>query len=332
MGDTPQNAGEGNEPASPFEQTQRILNNIIEQIRGLEWSECLAKLDKKNEADKIKIIGNDIKTEHAEEREAADREQIEAIEDVKAAERLQRNCEYVRGLCKLTIEHKRDNREAIKAAKKVLELLPKIERGDYRLWRELDHATYILLSELEANRGPSAKGRHPQPKTRKVPAETKQKYEGSKIMITAGTSKENWEAIRSEYDISKKDFGKKINFVSDPFKRNVIFRDVEHAFVLASRGFPKPAVILAGGVIEELLRLYLKHKKISLTSKNFVDYIKACEQRQLLKSGISKLSDSVREFRNLVHISKEETKRHTISKATAKGAVSSIFTIANDFQ
>ena len=69
MGDTPQNAGEGNEPASPFEQTQRILNNIIEQIRGLECSELLDKLDKKNKADKVKfIIGNDIKTEHAEER------------------------------------------------------------------------------------------------------------------------------------------------------------------------------------------------------------------------------------------------------------------------
>ena len=175
MGDTPQNAGEGNEPASPFEQTQRILNNIIEQIRGLEWSECLAKLDKKNETGKVKIIGNGIKTEHAEEREAADREQIEAIEDVKAAERLQRNCEYVRGLCKLTIKRKRDSPEAIEAAKKVLELLHKIERGDHSLWRELGDATYILLSELEANRGPSAKGRHPQPKTRKVPAEPEQK-------------------------------------------------------------------------------------------------------------------------------------------------------------
>jgi hypothetical protein len=164
------------------------------------------------------------------------------------------------------------------------------------------------------------------------PAETEQKGKGSKIMITARTSKENWEAIRNEYDISKKDFGKKINFVSDSFKRKIIFRDVEHAFVLASQGFPKPSLILAGGVIEELLRLYLEHKNIPVTSKNFVDYIKTCEQKGLLKSGISKLSDSVREFRNLVHLSREETNRHTISKATAKGAVSSIFTIANDFQ
>ena len=166
----------------------------------------------------------------------------------------------------------------------------------------------------------------------KKPGETWQKDERSKIMITAGTSKENWEAIRSEYDISKKDFGKKINFVSDPFKRNVIFRDVEHAFVLASHGFSKPALILAGGVIEELLRQYLEHKDIKPKNKRFVDYIKACENNDLLKRGASRLSDSIRDFRNLVHLENEKTKRHTVSKATAKGAVSSIFTIANDFQ
>ncbi len=163
-------------------------------------------------------------------------------------------------------------------------------------------------------------------------SETEHDAEGSVLMITSGTSRENWEAIRSEYDISKKEFGKKINFVSGQFTRNVIFRDVEQAFVLASHGFSKPAVVLAGGVIEELLKQYLRHKNIPVKSKNFVDYIEICQKGRLLKSGISKLSDSVREFRNLVHISREKTKRHTLSKATAKGAVSSIFTIANDFQ
>jgi hypothetical protein len=150
--------------------------------------------------------------------------------------------------------------------------------------------------------------------------------------VTVGSSKDNWEAIKSEYDISKIDFGKKINFVSDSFKRKVIFRDVEHAFVLASHGFPKSAIILAGGVIEELLRLYLKHKKIEPKDKTFSAYIKACEDNGLLKRGVSRLSDSIRDFRNLVHLENEETQRHTISKPTAKGAVASIFTIANDFK
>jgi len=161
---------------------------------------------------------------------------------------------------------------------------------------------------------------------------TEQKAEGTKIMITARTSKEIWEAIKSEYDICKKDFGKKINFVSDSFKRKIIFRDVEHAFVLASQGFSKPALILAGGVIEELLRLYLEHKNIKPLSNNFDGYIKTCEQKKLLKKGIFQLSDSLRHFRNLVHLDNEKTERHTLSTAAAKGAVSSIFTIANDFQ
>jgi len=90
-------------------------------------------------------------------------------------------------------------------------------------------------------------------------------------------------------------------------------------------------VILAGSVIEELLRLYLEHKNISPISDNFDGYIRTCEQNGLMKSGISRLSDAVRHFRNLVHLSQEKTKRYTISKATAKGAVSAIFTIANNF-
>lgn len=149
--------------------------------------------------------------------------------------------------------------------------------------------------------------------------------------LSATSSKGNWKAIENEYDETKRSFGKKINFVSDSHRRKIIFRDVEHSFVLAYLGFSKPAVILAGGVIEELLRLYLKHKNITPASNSFDVYIQTCEQKGLLKAGISRLSDSARHFRNLVHLSKEETKRHTISKSAAKGAVASIFTIANDF-
>jgi hypothetical protein len=140
-----------------------------------------------------------------------------------------------------------------------------------------------------------------------------------------------WDDIHNEYEIKKRVFGKSINFVTSKYTRVVIFRDIEQAHILASQGFPKPAVILVGGVIEELLRQYLEYKKISPISKDFAGYIKTCEQKGLLKKGISRLSDSVRHFRNLVHLAEEKTKKHTISKATAKGAVSSIFTIANDF-
>jgi hypothetical protein len=157
------------------------------------------------------------------------------------------------------------------------------------------------------------------------------KAKGGLLMATAEASKENWEKIKSEYDCGKTELAKKINFVKDAFKRKIILRDVEHAFVLASHGFAKPAVILAGGVIEELLKEFLEYKKVKPKSDRFIDYIKACEDNRLLKRGVSRLSDAIRDFRNLVHISGEKSKRHTITMATAKGAVSSIFSIANDF-
>lgn len=147
-------------------------------------------------------------------------------------------------------------------------------------------------------------------------------------------SKANWDAIERQFGVSKISFGIRINFVTDPFRRLIIFRDVGHAYALAAAGFSKPAVILAGSVIEELLRLYLEYKGITPLKplkKDFNGFIQTCVQNKLLKDSVSRLSDSVRGFRNLVHLSAEETKKHTISKATAIGAVSSIFTIANDF-
>jgi hypothetical protein len=144
------------------------------------------------------------------------------------------------------------------------------------------------------------------------------------------TSKEVWDEIYKDYEISKRSFAKKINFVTDKFKKTAIFRDIEHSYTLADLGYSKPAVILAGSVIEELLRLYLKHKQITPDRNNFDSYIKTCEDNGLIKSAIHRLTDSVRHFRNFVHLEKEKSQRTTISKATAKGAVSSIFTIAND--
>lgn len=141
-----------------------------------------------------------------------------------------------------------------------------------------------------------------------------------------------WEEIEKEYDVSKRAFAKKIRFVKDEFKRKVLFRDIEQAFLLAHHGFAKPSVILAGGVIEEMLRLYLADKGVALKNNNLDTYIKTCEEKGLLKAAIHKLADSIRQFRNIVHLEREITSKHSISKATAKGAVSSIFTIANDFE
>lgn len=140
-----------------------------------------------------------------------------------------------------------------------------------------------------------------------------------------------WNDIRHDFDVSKRTFGRKINFVTEIYKREVIFRDVEQAYILAKSGFYKPTVILAGTVIEEVLRLYLESKNVNPSKNTFEEYVKTCESNGLLKSGISRLSDSVSLFRNLVHLEKEKSPKYAISKATANGAISSIFTIANDF-
>lgn len=140
-----------------------------------------------------------------------------------------------------------------------------------------------------------------------------------------------WLEIEKDFEVSKRAFGKKINFVKDKFKRKIIFRDIAQAYFFAENSFNKPAVILAGGVIEELLRLYLEHKKISPSDNTFNEYIKSCNNNRLFKKGISQLSHSLRNFRNIVHLKNEESGKFTISKPTAKGAITSIFTISNDF-
>lgn len=141
-----------------------------------------------------------------------------------------------------------------------------------------------------------------------------------------------WAEIETEYGISKRVLAKRISFVNGEFKRKVIFRDIEQAFVLAQNGFSKPAVILAGGVIEELLRLYLEYKGVPPESNTLDSYIRACRTEGFMKDAIHGLADSVRQFRNIVHLERETSARHTISKATAKGAVASVFTIANDLR
>lgn len=151
-------------------------------------------------------------------------------------------------------------------------------------------------------------------------------------MVFELNEKEIWIEIEKEIGVSKKEFGKKISFIKDKYMRIVIFRDISHAYYMKKAGLSKPAVIISGGVIEELLKEYLKSKGITDIGKTFNDYIKKCEEKGLLKGVINKLTESVREFRNMVHLEKEISKRFSISKATANIAVASIFTICNDFQ
>lgn len=146
------------------------------------------------------------------------------------------------------------------------------------------------------------------------------------------SQREIWKLIEKEYEVSKNAFGRKISFVKEPYKRRVIFRDVGHAYMLSQIGFDKSALILAGSVIEELLRLYLKSRNLKPAKNSYNEYIKSCVDNGLLKGAVNSLTDAVRLFRNIVHIENENSKHESISKANAMGAVSSIFTIANDFR
>ena len=152
------------------------------------------------------------------------------------------------------------------------------------------------------------------------------------MKIKSLDTKKVWDAVSEEYGMNKTTFGKKINFVSDPFKRKIIFRDVEHAYILANNGYSKSATILAGSVIEELLRIYWEIKDIKPKKKTFESYIDTCHDNGLLKEAVKNLTHSFRYFRNLVHLKVEKTANDTIHKDTAKGAVSSIFMIVRYFK
>jgi len=94
----------------------------------------------------------------------------------------------------------------------------------------------------------------------------------------SSSNKQLWDAIHSEFGFGKQLFGKRIAFVTDKRERDILFRDVEHAYLLCKNGLCKPAIILAGSVIEELLRLYLDTKGIKPPTEKFEAYIKKCEE------------------------------------------------------
>lgn len=140
----------------------------------------------------------------------------------------------------------------------------------------------------------------------------------------------SWTFVKDEFGIDKTTLSKRLNkFIKNDFKRGVILRDIGTAYSLLSLGFYKESVIISGGVIEEILRLFLLKNQIK-SGNTFNEYIKTCENNDLLKSGISRLSDFLREFRNLVHLGRENVKQDTVGISIAKSAVSSIFTIIDE--
>jgi hypothetical protein len=152
----------------------------------------------------------------------------------------------------------------------------------------------------------------------------------NKIKNETELNKEIWKQITKEFGISKRVFGKKINFIKDKYIRRSIFRDVEDSYKLYKKGYSKPAIILGGGVIEEILRLYLLEKGYSFQQNKFSEYVKICEENKLFRTGARRLTDSVRDFRNLVHLENEAKSKTNPSLPMASNVVSALFTIIDD--
>jgi len=191
---------------------------------------------------------------------------------------------------------------------------------------------FLRFENLEQKMEEFFVGRNSTTNARKRASSKGESMTTSETLWKLSSSQDIWNDVYEDFDVKKLTFAKSINFVTDDYKRKAIFRDIEQSYILAKNGFSKPAVILAGSVIEELLRLYLKTKKVQPANNTFDEYIKACENSGFLKGAVNRLSDSVRHFRNLVHLEKETSPKHKISKATAKSAVASIFIVSNDFQ
>ncbi len=147
------------------------------------------------------------------------------------------------------------------------------------------------------------------------------------IFNTSDDPGDIWVNIKKEFSLTKKEFGKRINFIEDDIARKIIFRDVEHAYYLLKKNINKPAIILAGSIMEEILRQLLLFEGIKSKNESFDDYIKTCELNKLLSISVSRLSDSSRLFRNYVHISKEINSIDRISNSVANAAVSALFVL-----
>jgi len=151
------------------------------------------------------------------------------------------------------------------------------------------------------------------------------------VTLSGCSERDLWKEIEVEFHVSRGVFSRKIWFIPASYEKNAIIRDIAHAYGCIKSGFYKSALILAGSVIEEMLRQFLKYKKINVRDNKFAAYTIACEEHRLLKRSVSQLADVIRNFRNLVHLEKEPSKKYAISKSTAFGAFHSIFTVANDF-
>jgi hypothetical protein len=137
-----------NEALSPFDQTGKILSDIVEDHKLADFLTHMKRYRKKYAAAKPMI-------------ELTDKD-IEILEEAKAADRRQQKRDWLRNLLKAIVKQSVSNSQLREKALEGLELLDQIEAGNNRLWRKLDTIVFAVIemcragSEQPTERGQNA--------------------------------------------------------------------------------------------------------------------------------------------------------------------------------
>lgn len=150
-----------------------------------------------------------------------------------------------------------------------------------------------------------------------------------------------WEQVTEEFAVTKRKLAKRIPYVLNRKVRAIIYRDIEDAMRCKQHSLWKPSVILAGGVVECLMRNLVDsvgdEKKVRTAYKEFFperkhkkpetleEYIGVCRHLGLVDGSIADLLSAVRGWRNLVHPDKERRSALKPDKNMAETALRSIF-------
>lgn len=101
------------------------------------------------------------------------------------------------------------------------------------------------------------------------------------------------EITKEKISISKK---RLFNFIQDKKIRGILTRDYAFAEICKKQEMFKPAIVLYGSIIEEILR------EILGSEKPFSELIVEARQKDFVKPPLARKIDFVRDFRNYVHI------------------------------
>lgn len=129
---------------------------------------------------------------------------------------------------------------------------------------------------------------------KKMKNKTRQKISQKLKGRTAWNKEIGWGVIeKKKISISKKGL---LNFIQDQKTKSILTRDYAYAEICKEQGMFKPAIILYGSIIEEILRYILK------SEDNFSKLINKAQDKKLIEASLIRKIDFIRDFRDYVHI------------------------------